>query len=263
MKSSSGWDERLLSRVEDAGLNASAPRQQRWLDGWIVRTCPGKAKRARCINAVAPGRLPLDEKLGLCAPVYAEAGLPLLVRITPFSQPATLDTDLAARGFGVLDDTRVMVSAPLEAAVSTGRPLPPGVQMVRLDGRAFAECVGDLRGSPPAQRQAHGERLEQSPVPYRGYVLRRDDDGVVLACGQIAVEGRIVGVYDVFTREGARGQGLARALCERMLFEQASAGAEVAYLQVEADNMAARRIYLRLGFRDAYAYHYRVAPGAV
>ena len=45
----------LLSRVEDAGLNASAPVEQRWLDGWLVRFCPGKAKRARCVNAVAQG----------------------------------------------------------------------------------------------------------------------------------------------------------------------------------------------------------------
>lgn len=41
-----------LSRIEDAGLNASAPPQQRWLDGWLLRYCPGKAKRARCINAL-------------------------------------------------------------------------------------------------------------------------------------------------------------------------------------------------------------------
>ena len=72
----------LLARVEDAGLNASAPPQQRWLDGWLVRFSPGKAKRARCINAVAAGRLPLPDKLALAAPVFAEAELPMLVRIT-------------------------------------------------------------------------------------------------------------------------------------------------------------------------------------
>ena len=43
----------LLSWVEDAGINASAPPQQRWEDGWLLRFSPGKAKRARCIQAVA------------------------------------------------------------------------------------------------------------------------------------------------------------------------------------------------------------------
>ena len=50
----------LLSRIEDAGINASAPREQLWVDGWLVRFSPGKAKRARCVQAVAAGRLPLD-----------------------------------------------------------------------------------------------------------------------------------------------------------------------------------------------------------
>jgi hypothetical protein len=55
----------LLSRIEDAGINASAPPQQRWLDGWLLRFSPGKAKRARCVQAVADGRLPLAERLRL------------------------------------------------------------------------------------------------------------------------------------------------------------------------------------------------------
>ena len=92
------FDPDLLSRVEDAGLNASAPPQQRWLDGWLVRLSPGKAKRARCINAVAPGRMPIAHKLALCEPVYAQAELPLIVRITPFSEPTGLDATLEAHG---------------------------------------------------------------------------------------------------------------------------------------------------------------------
>ena len=55
MRAHSSRDPDLLSRIEDAGLNASAPPQQRWLDGWLLRFSPGKAKRARCVNAVAAG----------------------------------------------------------------------------------------------------------------------------------------------------------------------------------------------------------------
>jgi predicted GNAT family acetyltransferase len=35
----------------------------------------------------------------------------------------------------------------------------------------------------------------------------------------------------------------------------------LAYLQVESSNADARAAYARLGFADAYAYHYRVRPG--
>jgi ribosomal protein S18 acetylase RimI-like enzyme len=251
----------LLSRIEDAGLNASAPPQQRWLDGWLLRFSPGKAKRARCINAVAVGRLPLRDKLALAAPVFAEAELPMLVRITPFTQPRELDRQLEAQGWPRIDDTRVMVRTALDALPS--EPLPPGLVWQTLGHSTFAQAVGQLRGSPLAQSQAHAQRLELSPVPFQALALRREEDGALLACGQFAREADLVGLYDIFTAEAARGRGLALRLCLRLLAQARAEGAGSAYLQVEGDNHAARRVYERLGFADGYAYHYRTAPGAV
>jgi ribosomal protein S18 acetylase RimI-like enzyme len=253
-------DEALLSRVEDASINASAPPQQRWLDGWILRFSPGKAKRARCINAVAAGRLPLQRRLQLAAEVFREAGLPMVVRITRFSQPASLDADLAACGYARLDDTRVMVCQALPTA--SGRPLPPGTRWVHFDAAGYADAVGALRGSPAEQCLAHAQRLASSPVPYRGHAIVRDGDGQVLACGQYAREAELFGLYDVHTLDSARGQGLARLLCERLLSLAATEGGKTAYLQVESDNLQARRLYASLGFADGYAYHYRQAPPA-
>ncbi len=254
-----------MSRVEDAGLNASAPPQQRWMDGWLVRYLPGKARRARCINALAAGRLPLAEKLALAAEVYREAGVPMIFRLTPFSQPAGLDDALAALGHQMVDTTRVMIAEELPAAAP--RPVPAGMSWVALDGPAFAEAVGALRGSPTAHRHSHALRLQHSPVPYEGFAIRRDADGAVLACGQFAREGDLVGLYDVFTHEAARNQGLSSLLCERLLSNAAGQGAKIGYLQVDADNSPALRVYQRLGFVDAYRYHYRepltdpVTPG--
>ena len=248
----------MLGRVEDAGINASAPPQQRWLDGWLVRYNPGKAKRARCINAVAPGRLPVEEKLRLAAPVFEEAKLPLVVRITPFSQPAGLDDHLASAGFGAMDDTRVMVSQPL--SLVTVRPLPAGTAWVRLAAAEYAQAVGVIRGSPLEQCAAHADRLLSSPVPYQGFAIRRVADRAVMACGQFAREGDLVGLYDIATAPASRQQGLATLLCERLLSISFNQSAKLAYLQVEADNAPARYIYARLGFKDGYAYHYRVAP---
>jgi len=247
------FDAKLLSRIEDAGLNASAPPQQRWLDGWLVRFSPGKAKRARCINAVAAGRLAVEERLAACAQVFDEARLPLIVRITPFTLPTGLDALLESQGLRRFDDTRVMALAELpvfdEAAAASGIT----IQSIGLE--AFAQRVGGFRSSPLAQRQAHAERLLNSPVPFFAFELRADGEPV--ACGQFALEGDLVGVYDVFTAEPARGRGLATLLCKHLLTQARSRGARHAYLQVEGDNHAARAVYHRLGFADAYAYHYR------
>jgi len=254
------FERKLLVRAEDAGINASAPPQQLWLDGWLVRFSPGKAKRARCIHAMASGRLSVGHKLARAESVYAAAQLPLVVRVTPFTRPAGLDAELATRGFGAIDDTRVMVAPQL--AHLQPPALPRGLKWSVLGHAAMAQAVGAMRGSPLAQRAAHAERLANAPVPFAALAIKRAEDGAVIACGQRALEGDLVGLYDVFVDEASRGQGLANALCTKLLIDARLAGAKSAYLQVEADNLAARAVYARLGFADGYAYHYRIKPTA-
>lgn len=248
----------LLSQIEDAGLNASAPPQQLWLDGWLLRLSPGKAKRARCINALAAGRLPLPDRLAQAAARYQASGLPLIFRLTPFSPPEGLDDHLAAAGLQRFGDTCVL-AASIDAIGLDGA-LPAGTQLQAVPGDDFAAIVGGLRGSPAAQQMAHAQRLAASPVPYRGWVLRHGDD--VLACGQYAREDRLVGLYDIFTAPAARNQGLSRTLCAALLRQAAAEGAAIAYLQVDADNHPALAVYRRLGFREGYRYHYRAADPA-
>jgi GNAT superfamily N-acetyltransferase len=255
MKPSASFPAELLSRVEDAGLNASAPAEQLLIDGWLVRYSPGKAKRARCINAIAPGRLSLSQRIALCEPVYEGAGLPMIMRITPFSAPAGLDDALDMLGWRRFDDTRAMVLAdfvpPQVPPPGTGFCVEP------IDSESFAEVIGRLRGSPPLQRIAHAQRLARAPVPHTALMVRRD--GEVVACGQMAIETNLVGLYDVFTAASQRGRGLGRLLCMHLLQRAHELGARNAYLQVDGDNASARRVYQRLGFADAYAYHYRTA----
>jgi GNAT superfamily N-acetyltransferase len=252
-------DSTLLSRIEDAGLNASAPPQQRWVDGWLVRFSPGKAQRARCVNAVAQGRLPLDQKLAICQALYAEAGLPMVLRMTPFSQPDSLDRALAERGYARFDDTRVMVCLDIQQLA--GNDLPTSHRLDSVSMEAFAHIVGAFRGTAADGIRAHMQRLRSSPVGYQAFVLH-DAAGASVACAQMVLEDRMVGLYDVFTAPASRGQGLSRRLCAWLLRQAARQGARVGYLQVDAENHAARAVYAHLGFSDAYSYHYRSLPAS-
>ncbi|MFN0184007.1 MAG: GNAT family N-acetyltransferase [Aquabacterium sp.] len=247
-------DAGLLSRIEDASINASAPREQVWMDGWLVRTCPGKAKRARCINAVAPGRLPMAAKLERAREVFRQAGLPMVVRLTPFSQPPGLDELLADQGMSALDDTRVMVLRDPARLPAAG--LPAGWTCREEVPAAYARTVGAWRGSPDDQVRAHVGRVTAAPVPHRALVLC-DVSGQALCGGQYVREGDLVGLYDIFTAATQRGRGLARRLCQLLLQAAAKEGAQTAYLQVEADNAPARAVYAGLGFIDSYSYRYR------
>ncbi len=214
-----------LSRIEDAGINATAPREQLWIDGWLVRLSPGKAKRARCIQPVAAGRLDIDAKLAICLPLYAAAGLRPYVRITPFAEPAGLDRHLAALGMAFAR-RKPGHGARLARAASRGAATKrPHCTWQAAEPRSFADWVGGARGSTPTERSAHAERIAHSTVPHHALLLR-DADGTAVAGGQVAIEGRIVGLYDIFTVAEARGRGYAERVCRHLLALAAERGAD-------------------------------------
>jgi ribosomal protein S18 acetylase RimI-like enzyme len=209
---------------------------------------PGHAKRARCVNAVYPSTLPLSEKVAYCERLYREQRLPLVFRITPFSEPPTLDAELDRLGYPPFDPTSVEV-----ASIEPGLLQPGPAEFLPLP--AWVEAVGALRGSPPGHCASHLERLQASPLSHRSLVIRHQ--GRVVATGLTIVEDGWAGLFDIVTDNGARRQGYGRQLVQGLLHTAWSLGARRAYLQVTVDNTPARALYARLGFRERYQYWYR------
>lgn len=244
-------------RIEEAGLNALQTQRQLFYDGWILRLSAGKAKRARSVNAHFGSTLPLAHKIDYCERLYSQQGLPPLFRMTPFNCPADLETALAARGYEAFDETLVQ-AAQLEQAPSVP-DAADGVEIATLSADAFVEAAGELRASSAAQRDAHRERLANSPLDKRCVGIRAG--GRVVCTAQVAIDGGLVGVYDVVTADDVRGNGYATLACASLLSWAWQHGANSAYLQVNADNAPAVAIYKKFGFATVYTYHYRGPPG--
>ena len=240
------------ARIEEAALNALQTRRQLFYDGWLVRMSPGKAKRARSVNAHFGSTLPVDTKIERCERLYAACALPALFRITPFCKPAALDDVLERQRYVAFDNTLVQI-----ADTGPARRCSPtrDVELVGVTIAAFVESVGALRGSPAEQRHAHLERLAHSPLASHAIVARSERR--TLACGQIAIDGDLAGIYDMVTAADVRGRGLASAIVAALLAWAGEHGAARAFLQVNNDNAAALAVYRKFGFATAYAYHYR------
>jgi GNAT superfamily N-acetyltransferase len=246
-----------LKRIEEAGLNALQTQRQLFYDGWLLRISPGKAKRGRSVNAHFGSTLPLAEKIAHCERIYAQHGLAPLFRMTPFSQPAELEDALAARGYAAFDPTLV------QAVTLRCAPDVPAhdddVTVATPDARSFVDAAGDLRGSTAQQRDAHHERLSNSPLGKRFVAVHAG--GRVVCAAQVAVDGTLAGLFDVVTAEDARGRGYATLACASLLSWAWQHGAQAAYLQVNADNVPALAIYRKFGFATVYSYHYRGREG--
>ncbi len=243
-------------RIEEAGLNAMQTQRQLFYDGWVLRLSPGKAKRGRSVNAHFGSKLPLDGKIAHCEDVYAACQLPALFRITPFSQPADLAAALERRGYVPFDPT--FVQAVELADMPSFRPRAD-VELISASVAQFVEAIGDIRGSSRRERDAHLERLQATPLAMQTLVVRHARD--VVACGQVAVDDRIAGIYDMATDGRFQGQGLATTIVGALLERARQHGATQAFLQVNADNEAALAVYRRYGFETVYSYHYRARTG--
>jgi len=247
-------DDSLGARFEDAGLTCSQPPQQTIYDGWLLRYSPGKAKRARSVNAIAAGVRPLDEKLAHVEAFYGRVGLPCVFRITPYTQPPAMDAALAAHGFLAQEESRVMWT---ELQRASGRATQVG-RFTTLSGPEFADLVARLRGSPPTQAAAERQRIAHLVLPALYIAVQVGDQPVASGC--VVIDDDVAGIFNMVTRPAQRGQGHATAIVEHLLRHASAAGARWAYLQVDAANVAARCVYRKFGFRDRYAYWYRARP---
>jgi GNAT superfamily N-acetyltransferase len=239
-------------RIEELSLNSSAPPGQLVYDGWILRLLRGKAKRARSVNAVYPSTLPLDRKIEYCERLYAGAKLPAIFRITPFSDPSSLEGTLEARGYSRFDTTAVESGAidPSRFDRATGEPMGLG---------EWVDAVAVLRASPLVHRSAHLARLEGMPLTVRAIAVR--EAGAVVATGLTIIEDDCAGLFDIITRERSRRRGYARAVVSTLLRTAWELGARHAYLQVQQENESARRLYRQFGFEERYLYWYRGRQG--
>ena len=250
------FDGLNLARVEEIGLNALQTQRQIFYDGWLLRVSPGKAKRARSVNAHFGSTLPLTQKIPYCERFYAERGLSVLFRITPFLEPPNLETELTARGYEAFETTLVQLT-PVDRPLAA--PTVADVDFVSPSPAAFAEAVGELQMATKLQRAAFLERLCHTPLATRAVIAVMD--GRPVGTGTVMLEDGLAGVFTMGTAPDVRARGIASGILATLLAWAWEHGATHAYLQVSADNHRAISVYRKFGFVDAYTYHYRGRPG--
>jgi len=245
----------LARRLEERALNASSAFQSIVYDGWLIGYRPGPTKRLRCVNAFYASTLPLAEKVAFCTAFYAGVGLPAVFRLLPFSRPPGLDRWLDRHGWMAFDPTLVLQSSLARPAP----PVPAAPSVSIVDVVAWQPLVAQLLEVERAALARLVERAANYPLPHAGAIIR--EEGEVVACGLLKLEGDCVGLFALHTAPAWRGRGLGRAVVAALLAEARRRGAASAYLQVTADNAPARALYRHFGFSTSHEYWYRARAG--
>jgi len=241
------------SRLEEILLLCTAPVEQVAYDGWLVRTPRNDVKRAGSVNAFYGSTKPLEEKIARCESMFADAGLPPIWRLTPFSKPAMLDAALEARGYVRFEPSLVQVARLTKPFT----PPPEGIEFRSMILERWLEVSGLMRGRTPEQIEAEFRRLHHGEVPGYCTIAYIGEDPV--ACGLVMKEQEFAGLFDVFVAEEHRGRGIGTAISAQLLTTARRMGATVGWLSVLADNAPAVAAYRKLGFETLYEYWYRIA----
>lgn len=247
-------DLATVRQYEAAGFRAWPASAVHYDGTWVVRLTAGHpAKRLNSVNPLDPGDVrDLPDRIMRAGRRFEAYGRPLTFRLSPLAGPG-LSRHLDAEGWNAFGESLVMRGDLDSEAVHAAMDQIPMKDMGRFVAAAMAAHDAD-----PALRAGLSEIIGAIQPEAGLFVLEHDERPVATA---ICVhEGDIAGLFEVATTAAERGRGHGRRLLLSAMKWARLRGARTAWLQVEADNRAARRLYEALGFRELYRYHYARRP---
>ena len=240
-----------VRRFEAAGFRAWPASGVHYDGAWIIRLTAGHpAKRLNSVNPLDPGDVrDLPERIARAAKRFEAANRPLTFRMSPLVGPM-LSAHLDELGWQTFSPSLVMRMALDESVVHDAMDQIPLQDMTRFIGASLA-----THGLDPSLRPGLSDVIGAIEPEAGLFVLERDEEP--LATVICVHDGDLAGLFEIATAESERGQGFGRRIILSALKWARLRGARIAWLQVEADNLGARRLYRSIGFEDLYTYHYR------
>ena len=237
----------------------------------------------------------LDARLKTCEAWYAQHGKKPCFRISENEAAMAVDSALQTRSYGRFDDALVMQTSdfcslnltstsawqPMQIDVGDAtqwrmltRGEAPAVATREADAaRRFGQSINANESANAyenaVQSWLHGvivsggslAAISSTLLPRQSFACAIYDGAPVahnlIASGVARTCGAHVGLFNIYTAPDYRGQGCGRAITQALLRFGQRQFATHAFLQVEAENVAAISLYAQLGFVPVYRYHYR------
>ncbi|MGH6956765.1 MAG: GNAT family N-acetyltransferase [Caulobacteraceae bacterium] len=243
--------------MEEAELNAFPPLREAILGGWTLRFSEGAPRRAASSASPLSATCRADEGFLDCAEaLYRRRGSTPLFRV-PTLMPDGIDTRLEARGYTAEGESCV-IFAPLH---TLPQQKDAAVRLSPSPSSRWRDAMAAFQGYGRSEARLYQRMLRSIAGPCAFAMLSLDGKAAAMAYG--SVHDGVLVYESVVTDPARRRQGLARRVLAHLAAWGARNGAEIASLQVQADNAPARALYHAFGLtQEASRYHYRRAPVA-
>lgn len=262
-----------IKYMEEMSLNAWPSYRIEYYDGWILRYSHNYSFRTNSVEQIAPGTIPIEEKIAYCEGIYRELRCPANFKIQPLLDP-DFDALLESKLYRIRHRTNVMTMDLADSRLlkETGREylfenrlnLPTLVHYredltVQLNAFVTEEWLRGLFSlngtSDPTLRRIVPKMYVA--IPKKTIVASVEIDGRMAASGLGILDRGWVGIYAIYVSPSCWGRGYGRAVCSTLLRIAQEAGASRAYLQVVSNNRRAIHLYESLGFSNFYTYWFR------
>jgi len=242
----------LIKELEQVGATSWLAREIETLGGWQLRANDGVTRRA---NSVLPLELPggnLEDSIRYTIDFYTSRNILPRFQMTEISSPSELDDVLVGLGWRYGLEVAVDI-ADVEKVLERRSDVRTELQLHPTDDwmNAYIQC-SEHQEIDPSIRQSLMTRSTMKKV-FASSII--DDEiasvGIGILCGDW------VGLYNIVTHPEYRRQNAGISVSQAIVLWGKDNHAKQSYLQVETDNIPAKRMYSRLGFKHCYIYWYR------
>ncbi|TKJ90199.1 hypothetical protein PaeCFBP13512_13415 [Paenibacillus sp. CFBP13512] len=256
----------LWKKIEQSSLETWPALHSKKVGGWNVRLSDGYSKRSNSVSTLEDidPDVTLEDQIASCEANYHKAGLPVVFKMTPFTQPSELDQQLHLRNYQIQDETRVQCRslAGIEEEYkqyqeSRSDKLSQLTYTIQEQwSEEWIKQASALGEWPDSVGHSIAKLMSVNTLPKAYMTVYQADQPVACVIG--VLDHDYMGIYDVITGAPYRRQGIAKMMLYHLMKWAQSHGASYTYLQVGEHNQAAIQLYAGLGFEEVYRYWYRV-----
>lgn len=252
--------------LERVAARAWPPLERHELGDWQLRAAGGFTRRANSVLPLGSPGMPLARALAYVTTWYEERSLPAYLQVSLGAEDSDeqLAAALAEHGWFPEVTAEVWTAglaplADLAAERASGADQSQPVRLTRSLEESWTRRYRRLSAPGPEVLAvlSGGPSVWFATLP----AASEDEEGAVpAAVGRLVVDGRWAGFTAVETDPLRRRERLATRVMSALADKALEEGASAAYLQVEADNEGACRMYGELGFARHHSYQHWRAP---